>query len=108
MSTRLTNRTHVVATTYRTGEEPATPPGPPQWCRSSNLVQGKVIRHRQATRREPTRHAQPGKAKAPLGADDDSDDVVPDDGAGDLGDGLDPLGGPAAGGGRAWRGHCRR
>lgn len=100
----LTNRTHVVATTYRTGERPATPPGPPPVVPIVEPGAGQGDTPPTGDQDGTNPPPQPGKAKVPVGADDDSDDVLPDDGAGDLGDGLDPMGSPAAGGGAGMAG----
>lgn len=98
----LTNRTHIVATTYRTGEDPATPPGPPPVVPivEPGAGQGDTPPASGQDGSQPA--TQPGKTKAPVGSDDDGDDVISGDATGDeLGDGLDPVGSPAAAGGMA-------
>ena len=103
----LTHRTHVAATTYRTGEEPATPPGPPPVVPivEPDGGQGRYAAGERAGR---ICTADPGRRKPrqPPASDDDGDDVIADgtaDGTDDLGDGLDPAaaGSPAGASGMA-------
>jgi hypothetical protein len=98
----LTKRTHVAATTYRTGEEPETPPGPPPVVPivEPDGGQGDTPPASGQDGTEP--QAQPTKTKAAPGSDDDGDGVVAD-GSDDLGDGLDPAsaGSPAGASGLA-------
>lgn len=97
----LTNRTHIVATTYRTGEDPATPPGPPPVVPivEPGAGQGDTPPASGQNGAEPP--PPPGKTKAPVDSDDDGDAVVvPGDATGDdLGDGFDPVGSTAGAGG---------
>jgi hypothetical protein len=95
----LNNRTHIVATTYRTGEDPATPPGPPPVVPivEPGAGQGDTPPSHAQDGSQPDK--QSGKTKAPVGSDDDGDDVIPSDGSDDLGAGLDPVGSPAGAGG---------
>lgn len=84
----LTNRTHIAATTYHTGEQPATPPGPPP---AVPIVEPDGGQDNTGTGQDGAGPpAQPTKAKAAAGSDDDADDAIAD--AGDhLGDDLDPA-----------------
>jgi hypothetical protein len=102
----LTHRTHVAATTYRTGEEPETPPGPAPVVPivEPDGGQGDTPPASGQDGTEP--QAQPTKTKAAPGSDDDGDDVIADggaDGTDGLGDGLDPAaaGSPAGASGMA-------
>ena len=74
----LTRRTHVAATTYRTGEEPETPPGPPPVVPivEPDGGQGDTPSAPGQDGTEP--QALPTKTKAAPGSDDDGDDVVAD------------------------------
>lgn len=92
----LTNRTHVAATTYRTGEGPAAPPGPPPVVPIVEPGGGQGDTPPAPGQDGAQPPAQPEKTKALVGSDDDGDDVISGDGEDDdVGDGLDPVGSPA-------------
>jgi hypothetical protein len=102
----LTNRTHVAATTYRTGEEPETPPGPPPVVPIVEPDGGQGSTPPASGQDGPTPQTQDAKAKPAAASDDDGDDIIVDrtaDGTDDLGDGLDPAaaGSPAGASGMA-------
>ena len=90
----LTHRTHVAATTYRTGEEPATPPGPPPVVPIVEPDGGQGSTPPASGQDGSAPQTQDAKAKPAAASDDDGDDVIADgtaDGTDDLGDGLDPA-----------------
>lgn len=85
----LTNRTHIAATTYHTGEEPATPPGPPPVVPivEPDGGQGNTP---PVTGQDGSGPPQAAKPKSAEGSDDDGADAIADTGD-DPGDGLDPA-----------------
>lgn len=98
----LTNRTHVVATGYLSGEQPETPPGPPPVVPVVEPGSGQGDPQPAPGQADPPPTPPDTSTKVP-GADDASGDVIAedpgDDGTDQLGDGLlTPAGMPGGAG----------